>query len=172
MPVWQLRVLQGYRLGIVFDHIFRRQVKLKLWIDGRLCDFIVTVLQVGCPPVNELDHVVPDFLHYKLEVKAALELLKLSIALNLVIDVHLLIYGALRDINHLERFITDERVEEESTRVPNFDVQVLFHQLKVAGLVLHLDLCLEVFAQSCVKVGHLLCHLRDALGALGQVSVL
>lgn len=41
---------------------------------------------------------------------------------------------------HLERLVADESVEKESASIPDFNMHVLFHQLEVACLVLHLDL--------------------------------
>ena len=56
------------------------------------------VLQVPRAPIYELDHEVPKFFKYKLEIQRALELALDTISLIFVIDVHRLVSVSLGDI--------------------------------------------------------------------------
>ena len=94
LPVGQLRIFERYRLRVIRDHIRRRHAELQLGVDRGAFNLIITILEIGCPPVDELDHIVPDFLEDKFEVKAHLQLFEIAITLNLVVDVDLLVDGA------------------------------------------------------------------------------
>ena len=145
-------------------------MEFQLRVDRR-CFVFKLVLKIRGAPIDELDHVVPDFFDDEFEVESDLHLLVLAVPLDLVVDVHLLVDASLSEVKHVERLVADERVEPHPLRVPHLDVQVLLHQLEIARLVRHFYLRLVVCLGARVQVVQFFCHLRDAFSALGQIHV-
>ena len=77
----------------------------------------------------------------------------------------------MRDVQHLDRFIADEGIQEEAVSIPDLYVQVLLHELKVARLVSNLDFRLEVGLRARIKVADLLSELRNTLCSIRQVDI-
>ena len=116
------------------------------------------ILQIGCTPVDEIDHIVPDFFKDQLEVESAHQLFVIAFSFNFVIDVDGLIDRALRYFKQLNGLITQESVQEPPARIPHFDVKVLLHEFEVTSLQGALELSFETLLPTTVKIIELVCE--------------
>ena len=77
----------------------------------------------------------------------------------------------MRHVEEPQGLVAEKSVEEEAARVPHLDVQVLLHELEVAGLESALNLGLKRLLAARVQVAQLVGELGDALAARREVRV-